>query len=160
MKRSTAALTLLLAAFGAACVVAAVKGNERGTARADARVALLSLSKTLAASREVLARRRTWPDGGYDGLALSVDVRDAPGGRLAYDVVARVSDEPSCVGAIEGGRDLAEEILVGPHVLTAAALAPMRQARVTAEPAETLCDRREFPLDLRFRHVVELAPGP
>jgi hypothetical protein len=148
MKRSTVYLLILMGLFGSACVVAAVKGMERTTLRLDARGALASLTRTLSESPAVLGRRGGWPASGFDGLA--------PPGRIAYDVVARVGDHETCAGAIEGGRDLARELIVGPSVLAPASFMPDRQGSRMFEPADGLCSRRTFPVELRFRHLVEI----
>jgi hypothetical protein len=156
MKRSTVYLLILMGLFGSACVVAAVKGMERTTLRLDARGALASLTRTLSESPAVLGRRGGWPASGFDGLALTVEMHDAPPGRIAYDVVARVGDHETCAGAIEGGRDLARELIVGPSVLAPASFMPDRQGSRMFEPADGLCSRRTFPVELRFRHLVEI----
>lgn len=160
MKRSTAALVVLLALFGAACTGAAVLGMRAGSARSDAEATVRSYGAAVAGGLEVLRRGRGWPESGYDGLALSVETRPAPEGRVAYDVVAVVDDAETCVGAVQGGRDLAEEILVGENVLSAGAARPSTSVKTHADPALSICWGRGFPLTLRFRHLAEPAPHP
>lgn len=158
MSRGTrlAACALLLAVAGGCD---GTPGQQADRRRDEANAFVAAYAASVAEGTASLIRTRSWPSQGYEGLKVETVAGDLRDSHVAYEIVATVSEESVCQGAIQGGLHGAASVRIGRLAFLPSEVRQYVEpgsgkgsSSRTVRPADYLCHDRSWPVVLRFGH--------